>query len=468
MSGRRSLTVRVCLALLAAFAIVFLVLLAVGVSQVLASGSGDIDRGLRASAEAFLVGIDPLESDESVQAVFRMFDHLQQPVAGEDPRPLSHVVAIRRPDGHRFATHAAPSLEAVNLSPGVLRFAADGHDYRGFMARGHRWDVLFFDPEEDRRQDVIIETAKELAGYMTIALPLLVLPVWLAVRAGMRPLRTLSAQIAARDPADVSPVRSAGSYAELAPLERALDQQFSSAADRIRREQAFVHDAAHELRTPLAVIATQAHVLAMSEGPSRLDALRRLEAAVGRCSHLVQQLLSLARAGAGAGRSDPGPAAGGEPFDLMDLLPDTLALLEPAARRLACELSLEGPEQALVRADKELLRSVIVNLVDNALKYGSAGGSVEVSLAREGDWWTLSVADRGPGLTPTDLQQAFERFWRRPGQTVPGTGLGLAIVREVMHGLGGDARLSARAGGGCVASARWPVAGRWAAIEAQR
>lgn len=458
MIRRRSLTSRVSLALLVAFAIVFLVLLAVGVSRVLASGSGDIDQGLRASAEALLVGIDPVESAESTEAVLRMFERLQRSAAGEEARPLSHIVVIRRVDGRRFATTGTPSLDRTTLNPGALRLSVDGSIYRGFMARGNRWDVLFLDREDERRWDVIVETAKELAAYMAIALPLLVLPVWLAVRAGMKPLRFLSAQIAARDPTDVSPVRSAGSYSELIPLERALNQQFGSAADRIRREQAFVHDAAHELRTPLAAIATQAHVLALSEGSSRVDALRRLEAAVGRCSHLVQQLLSLARADARGHAPEHRPDSRTEAFDLMDLLSDTLALLEPAARSAACELSLEGPEQAPVAVDKELFRSVIVNLVDNALKYGAAGGSVEVSLKQDGQWWTLSVADRGPGVDEADQDRAFERFWRRPGQAVSGTGLGLAIVREVMHGLGGKAVLTSRAGGGCLAQATWPIA----------
>lgn len=455
MSRSRSLTFRVSLSLLLAFAVLFLVLLTIGVTRMLASGFGDIDRGLRTSAEAFLAGIDPIEADESTQAVLRMFERLQQSTTTDELKPLSHIVAIRRINQQYFATQGTPTLNAISLVPGALRFQVNGHVYRGFMARGQRWDVLFLDREDDRLQEVIFETALELAGYMTIALPLLVLPVWLAVRAGMRPLRALSAQIAARDPSDVSPVRSESSYAELMPLERALNLQFRNAADRIHREQAFVHDAAHELRTPLAAIATQAHVLALSEGHARFEALRRLESAIERCSHLVQQLLSLARADAQAKRL--GSDCQGEKFDLMDLLSDTLVLMEPFARSSNCELSLEGPEHAFIRADKELLRSVVVNLVDNALKYGSAGGCVEVSLAKDTSFWTLSVADQGPGVNEQDQERTFERFWRQPGQTVQGTGLGLAIVREVMHGIGGEAQLTHRTGGGCVALARWPI-----------
>lgn len=444
--------------LIAAFALLFMILLAVGVTRILASGTGDIDRGLRESAESLLVGIEPVETEDAVQAVFRMFEHLQQNAAGESDQPISHIIAIRLSDGRWFATKGTPDLDPAIMKSGVQRLRVGNDFLRGFKAQGQRWAVIFLDQEEVRQQAVMADTALELAAYMAIALPLLVVPVWLSVRTGMKPLSRLSSQIAERDPADLSPVRSVGNYAELTPLEQALNMQFSMAADRIRRERAFVQDAAHELRTPLAVIATQAHVLAVSEGTSRLAALRNLEQAVQRSSHLVKQLLSLARADASTSVANEGARRMEGSFDLMDLLQDTLALLEPAANSVQCELSLEGPDRAPMRADEELIRSVIVNLVDNALKYGSSGGMVEVSLAQDETHWTLSVADRGPGVKGDAQKMAFERFWRGPDQATPGTGLGLAIVREVLNGLGGEARLSEHPGGGCLATARWPTA----------
>ena len=456
MNWGRSLTFRVTLTLLIAFVALFVVLLVVAVSRALSSGSGEIDQALKKSAEALLVGIEPTETDETTLALLRMFESLEQSNGVDATAPRNFIVAIRNSDKKQFATPGTPSLRGLVLEPGEVQFEEQGRSYRGYLAVGSRWNVLFLDPEAERRRDVVIVTAKELAGYMAIALPLIVLPVWLAVQAGMRPLRILSAQISAREPSDVSPIRSEGNYEELVPLERALNQQFSMAAERIRREQAFVHDAAHELRTPLAVITTQAHVLAMSDSSSRESARRKLEAAVVRCSHLVQQLLALARADEASWRFKHPSVDKTAQIDLMELLPDTLALLEPVAREVHCELSLEGPEHALMSVDKELMRSIIVNLVDNALKYGKAGGSVEVVLAEYKTDWTLTVSDRGPGLSDEFLERAFERFWRRPGEVVSGSGLGLAIVREVVRGFSGDVHFTNRQGGGSSVITRWP------------
>lgn len=453
--GRRSLSLRVTLALLAALAIVFTVLLMLIVARALASDSGEVDSSLRANAEAVLSGIDTAGSEDAVRAIFRVFEH---PLARDDSNAsalTSHLVAIERATGRSLATRGAPDLGRRVLVPGPLREVIDGRRYRGYVVQGGRWQVLFLDEQDARRQDVVLHTIAELGTFMAIALPLLLVPVWLAVRAGMKPLRRLSDAIARRDPADVAPLPETASYTELDPLVHALDRQFRSAAERIQREQTFVHDAAHELRTPMAAIAAQAHVLALSEGEARIEALRRLEGAVARCSHLVHQLLSLARAD--AGRAQPIVQGRADAFELMALLRDTLVLVEPVARAARCELSLHGPDVAMVNADRELLRTAVVNLVDNAVKYGGEGGSVEVSLVQQSSHWVLTVADRGPGLPEGDLDRAFFRFWRAPGQGASGTGLGLAIVREVMHGLGGEARLQLRTGGGCEAQLSWPI-----------
>jgi signal transduction histidine kinase len=199
------------------------------------------------------------------------------------------------------------------------------------------------------------------------------------------------------------------------------------AADPIRRENAFVHDAAHELRTPLAVIATQAHLLAGAQGDDRALALRRLEDSITRASHLAHQLLRLANADAVA-------RAERVPVDLMDLLRDAMATLAERAHRQRTAVSIDGPDSASLRADPHALRSIVDTLLDNALRYGGPGGAVALR------------------------ERAFERFWRGASGTQPGSGLGLAIVREAVRVLGGSVRLDAGEDGvGCVAVVAWPV-----------
>nr|WP_282597142.1 HAMP domain-containing sensor histidine kinase [Rhizobacter sp. SG703] len=209
------------------------------------------------------------------------------------------------------------------------------------------------------------------------------------------------------------------------------------------REKAFVHDAAHEMRTPLAVIGAQAHVLQTSEGPARHEAARRLQAAMERASHLAHQLLRLAQADATA-------LAPREPVDVMNLARDTLAGMTELATELGSELSLGGPDNAVLATDPRALRSMLGNLVDNALRYGGRGVLVDVSIDVQPARWQLRVVDDGPGIPAAHREQVFERFWRGRSQDERGAGLGLAIVREAARSLGGDVDLQVGPGGrGC-------------------
>jgi signal transduction histidine kinase len=371
----------------------------------------------------------------------------------------SHLVIARRDGGLRLASAGTPALDIAQVRDGDGTAVLDGLTFRTYAATGPRWRVVVLDLARARQWAVVEEADSDLLFYLALALPIVLLPVWLAVRSGLAPLRRLSEQVAQRAPDDMRPLPAGRSYRELLPLQQALDRQFARAAQRIARERAFVHDAAHELRTPLAVITAQAHVLADSGPDDRASARQRLEAAVARASHLTQQLLRLARADAAAEATASGAAGAGAdppPVDLMDLLRDVLATLAEPAQALGVELSLDGPDQAPAAIDAQLLRSIAINLVDNALRYGQAGGEVAVALQAVAGQWQLQVADRGPGLAGEQLTLAFERFWRGAPEAAPGSGLGLAIVREAARSLGGSAWLQPREGGGCVATVAWP------------
>lgn len=454
MRLRLTLTRRVCLSLLVALFAVFAVLLIVDVTTTLGSGSGEIDRAMRDSAEGMLDALEHADDDSTANAVVRMFDRLQQRNAEEGQPPISHIILIHRPTGRQLQSKFAPMLGSDTLRAGVHRVMLRSNVYRSVRIDGEQWSVAMLDREDERRRDVVLASIAELAKHIAIALPVLVIPVWLAVRQGMKPLLRLSSLVAERSLVDLSPVPSVGSYAELEPLEQALNSQFQRAARWINREQAFVQNAAHELRTPLAIIATQAHVLATSEGTGRREAQRSLEDAVGRASHLVQQLLALSRADA---LRQHASALRAIDLDLMDLLRDTLADLAPLANWHGCKLSLDGPAFGPVQADPDLMRSVIINLVDNAVKYGGDGGIVEVTLAYEVDGWTVNVRDRGRVPLDDYRDWAFERFWRSESTSISATGLGLPIVREVLRGLGSTAELRQNPGGGCWARVHWPA-----------
>ncbi|MFZ4757899.1 MAG: sensor histidine kinase [Burkholderiaceae bacterium] len=445
-----SLTGRVVLTLVASFGAVFAVLLAVLSYQAFAAGTGDIDKTLLANARAMSTGLEHGRSDDAARALIAIFEASGHEAADRAVPPV-HLRLARRDGGFEAATTGAPPLEVATVPDGIGGRTIDGVTYRTYSVAGDIWRVVVIDAAQARDWSVIRENGVELAFYVGLALPIVLVPIGLAVITGLAPLRRLSATVAARAPEDMAPLPPARTYRELQPLEAALDRQFARAADSIRREKAFVHDAAHELRTPLAVIATQAHLLAGAQGDDRALALKRLEDSITRASHLAQQLLRLADADAVA-------RAERVTVDLMDLLRDALATLAERADRQHTELSLEGPEQANLRADPHALRSIVDNLLDNALRYGGPGGAVAARLALEADHWTLRIADRGPGLDITQRERAFERFWRGASGTQPGSGLGLAIVREATRALGGSVRLDAGDDGiGCVAVVTWPT-----------
>lgn len=266
------------------------------------------------------------------------------------------------------------------------------------------------------------------------------LVVWVTVRSGLAPLRQLAQRISRRRAGDLAPVQVDRLYAETAPVIHELNALLAHEAQRLEAERRFLADAAHELRTPLAAINAQAHQLLTEPDPAaRADAAHALQQGITRASHLLTQLLTLARADAAA--QPAAPTVAQDTLDVADLLRNRVALLVPLARARRIELALTAPEHLSARLDREGLCSVIDNLVDNAIRYGVAGGSVEVTLgtddANARAPIVLLVQDNGRGIAPEHRARVWERFYRIPGTSEAGTGLGLAIAQRVVQRMGG-------------------------------
>lgn len=427
-----ALGARVMQTTLAAFVGVFLLILAVQLFETLRSGSGEWDREVLNSAQVLANALDDTHSEAEAKGAFA----LAHRVVLVSLKDTTHMPQL----GLHMETLDGRFVQSFQVdSPVSLQQWADGlvADPQGprllYVANGQRWRVAVVDEQlAARRRWALVELARSVAFYLLLALPVVVVPVWWAVRRGLRPLRQLSQQIAQRSPHDLSPLSTTRSYREMLPLEQALNRLFDRVAQGLARERAFVHDAAHEMRTPLAVVATQATVLMRSEGQAREQAAERLQAAVTRSSHLTQQLLDLARADGEALHSQ-----GAQQADLMNLVRDAMALLAEQAAAQGTELELDGPDQAPLQGDPRALRSIVDNLLDNALRYGGAAGLVKVEVRREAEAWLLCVSDQGPGIAAEHNEHVFERFWR--GSDRPGTGLGLAIVRQTARAMGGEA-----------------------------
>jgi two-component system sensor histidine kinase TctE len=272
-----------------------------------------------------------------------------------------------------------------------------------------------------------------------VILPLAVLLVWLALARGISPLNELQRRIRSRESSDLSPIDEQRVPDEVAPLVRAINDLLARLDSSMSRQKHFLADAAHQLKTPLAGLRTQAELVQreIDAGRSSPDELKRSLAQIARASeraaHMVNQLLSMARA------EDAEQALKREPLDLAEIAIDTVRDFVPRALERRIDLGYDGvvPDDSRLRVKGQpvLLGELIRNLVDNALLYTPAGGLVTVRVVEDpfGQVVVLQVEDTGPGIAPGERDKVFQPFYRSLGSGVEGSGLGLAIVKEIVQ-----------------------------------
>lgn len=279
---------------------------------------------------------------------------------------------------------------------------------------------------------------------LLISLPFLLIPAWFTIRSGLRPLRELVASIDARvKAASLEPLR-VSAFRELSTLVESVNQLMARLRGQLARERIFVADVAHQLKTPLAVMQANVDLArAATDDARRRNALRDLDAGIARADHLIRQLLRLAR------MAHAEEEATLRRLDLAELVRERAAMLVPLADRRRVGIEVDAPDRCARRTDPDAIAAILDNLLENAIRFSPEGGTIRVRVATEpGDANTvLEVADEGPGIAPSRISRAFERFTQlepeggdaaQPG----GTGLGLAIVRSAVRRLHGTIELS--------------------------
>lgn len=308
----------------------------------------------------------------------------------------------------------------------VLEFA--GHSYRAVhvTSSNNSTTVAMAERVDDRISMLVLKILK-VVGFSQLAILLWSLSVTgLAARQGFKPLSALANQLSARAAGDLSPLRASRLYSETAPVVREVNALLFRESERLKSERGFLADAAHELRTPLAAIHAQAHLLASTKSPSASALARQeLQRGMDRVSHLLSQLLTLARLDS---VSDSGAR---ESLDLAELCRLHLACLARLARDRRIELSLHAPDALVICVQRMGFIGILENLVDNAIRYNLPGGHVLVTLSQNGTGFELQVRDDGPGIAIADRERVFERFVRLPHHVESGSGLGLAIVQRL-------------------------------------
>ena len=258
-------------------------------------------------------------------------------------------------------------------------------------------------------------------------IPLAVVLVWVGLTRGIAPLNRLQSLIRRRRPTDLSPIAPASVPEEVRPLIISFNDMMARLEENLQAQQRFIADAAHQMRTPLTGLRMQTELALLETDPEALrSSLAQIARSTERAGHLINQLLSLARAEASFEK-----LYAVEPVDLRNVLRDVAQELFPRALVKNIDLGVEGTGDALiVEGNAVLLREMIKNLVDNAIKYTPPGGSV-TARTRHAGAPIFEVEDTGIGIPEADRERVFERFYRVLGSSEDGSGLGLPIVREI-------------------------------------
>ncbi len=367
----------------------------------------------------------------------------------------------KRLAGHRYESKLAFQLwegdqlllRSASAPPAPFTDRPPG--YANSQVAGHDWRVYVLDVAESSRR-VMVAERDDVRGELTravalrtllpdlLGLPVLALLLWWAIGWGLRPLSRMAEQIRRRDPHTLQPLILQPLPRELETIAGALNRLL----ERIRalrvREKRFIADAAHELRTPLAVLDLHAQNALAAEDPAdRHEALDKLRDGVARSTRLVTQLLALAR----LDPEEESPLAG-QSADLLVEVREALVKLSPLAAERDIELQLEADEAADwgLSVEPGAIDTLIQNLAGNALQHSPEGGTVSVGLAASNDALTLVIDDQGPGIPPAQRAQVLERF-HRAGPSA-GAGLGLSIVERLLQRHRGSLQLDDAPGGG--------------------
>lgn len=328
--------------------------------------------------------------------------------------------------------------------------------WRIFATQGNEGDVRVYVGEQvDSRDAILWAVLQAVLMPLLYALPLLAVVGWLAVRNGLAPLRHLSQALSQRQPQALEAVVLNDVPSEVAPVVQSLNTLFERIQTMVDSERRFTADAAHELRTPIAAIRTQAQVAlgAGNDVEQRNRALNYTLAGCDRAAHLVEQLLTLSRLESSATAAPAGLV------DVSAVAQRVAADLALAALGRQQELVLDAPAHAYIAADDMLTSVLVRNLLDNALRYSPDAAQVFVSVTCDNLYITLRVDDSGTGMSDADMARLGERFYRVLGTEQTGSGLGWSIVRRIanVYAAQVDVHRSARLGGLCV-EVRWPTA----------
>jgi len=337
---------------------------------------------------------------------------------------------------HKHQSHSQAQL-ALRSNFGVLEPANHfSSHYNDIQIKDYWWRVFTLKSAQfliqtgeryDIRQELIQEILSSTLIVLLIAFPFLALLIWMSVGQSFKPLQQVATEITARRPEQLHPIDNIKIPLEIKDLINALNQLFTRLTRAFENERRFTADAAHELRTPLAGLKIQAQVAQRTLDPHKSQqALQQILMGVDRATHLVSQLLTLARV-------DTTQTMEQTPVEIEPLLNQIIVDLMPQAMAKAIDLGLEVRViSSTIQGNHEALALLFRNLVDNAIRYTPINGQVTVWIETiQASLLTIRITDTGPGIPLKQRAHIFERFYRGNHQNIQGSGLGLSIAQRI-------------------------------------
>lgn len=341
-----------------------------------------------------------------------------------EPHP-DVVVRIWDQEGNEIYSSDSASRAPRAVTPGFASIAGPEGNWRIYTSTVRNNTVQV--AQSTRVREALATDMALRAMLPLVALfPALIALVWITVGRGLRPLDEIAAAMRARSEISPGPLTNRPVPDEVRPLVMALNDLLARLEQALRLQRSFIADAAHELRTPLTAVMLQLQLAERAQCEhARQTALARLKGGLERATHLVKQLLALARA------EPEGISQSMEPVRLSHVIREVLAEQAFIAEAKGIDLGTSGESEVAVSGHADSLRVLLGNLVDNAIRYTPSGGTIDVDALICDGQPCLVVRDTGPGIPPGERQRVFDRFYRHDDGSTTGSGLGLAIVDKL-------------------------------------
>jgi two-component system sensor histidine kinase QseC len=332
-------------------------------------------------------------------------------------------------EGLLLRSESAPRFAFSSSDHGFSDTSVDNQLWHVFsLANSSGEYIVHVGQKEEIRAELTDEISSQLVTHSLVGLPILGLVIWIIVGHALKPLNRLEKSLAKREASYLKPLSVRKLPNEIVPMVNEINNLFAQLEQAFEHERRFTADAAHELRTPLAGLLTQAQVaLRTKDEEMHRQALKRIEQAVNRMAYMVQQLLTFSRIDSST------EFLAQESTDLGPEVVRVIADLEPEAhkKRILMEFIEEDPVPVVINAP--LITILITNIIDNAIKYTPAKGMILICVTGQETYLKLCVEDSGPGITPDQYENSLKRFHRcvETAHKAQGTGLGFSIVQRI-------------------------------------